>query len=404
MTDTTIESDGVCPAFPMRRETKLDPPPEFSRWRAQRPLHRVKLWDGREAWAIVGYDAVRQVIRDHETFVSSPLAPGYPTLGEADEATKKSLLLTMIDPPLHTTHRSSVLREFTVKAIEALRPDAESIVFGLLDAMKQSGSPVDLVSALGGPVPAQFTCRLLGAPYEDADYFTEHLGVRFSPDSSAGSVYGAEDGLREYFADLVDDRLKAPQDDLTSRLVTEHVRTGELTRKEAATILHILLIGGFDTTKQMITLGTLTLFENPDQLAILRANPSGWRNAVEEMLRYITMVQSERRACVADTVVAGQKIRAGDGLLVMLSSANRDESVFDSPETFDVERKTVRHLAFGSGVHQCLGQAVARLLLHLVFPNLFEQLPDLRLAVPFESLSFRENRPLFGVDEMLVEW
>ena len=402
--DVAVRADEEAAAYPIPRESKLDPPVALGRWRAQRPLHRIKLWDGREAWAIVGYDAVREVLRDHQTFVSSPLAPGYPTLGEADAATKKSLLLTMIDPPLHAQHRAAVLREFTVKAIESLRPDAEAIVGDLIDAMERMDAPVDLLKVLGAPVPARFTCRLLGAPFSDAEFFQERLTVRFSPASPAASVYGAEEGLRSYFAELVDNRLKEPRDDLSSRLVNDHVRTGLLSPEEAATILHILLIGGFDTTKQMIALGTLTLLENPDQLARLKAEPSGWRNAVEELLRYITLIQSERRACTADTVIGGQTIRAGEGVLVLLNSANRDAAVFDSADSLDVERNAVRHLAFGSGIHQCLGQAVARMLLQLTYPRLFDRFDGLRLAVPFESLSFRESSSLFGVDELPVEW
>ena len=274
----------------------------------------------------------------------------------------------------------------------------------LIDSMEQSGPPVDLIEVLGAPVPARFTCRLLGAPYEDAEFFQECLGVRFSPESTTESVYGADDGLRGYFSELVDARLSDPKEDLASRLVIDHVRSGELSREEAATVLHVLLIGGFDTTKQMIALGTLTLIEHPEQLAKLQADPSGWRNAVEELLRYITMVTSERRACTADTEIAGQTIRAGEGVLVILSAANRDTSVFESADSFDVDRNAVRHVAFGSGIHQCLGQPVARMLLQLTYPSLFERFPDLRLTVPFESLSFRENRPLFGVDNLPVEW
>lgn len=404
MAETDVQSDNRAPAYPMPRESKFDPPLALARWRSERPLHRVALWDGREAWAIIGYEAVRQVMRDQKTFVSSPLAPGFPTLGEADAATKKSLLLTMVDQPLHTAQRSAVLREFTVKAIESLRPQATNVVENLLGAMESSGPPVELVEALAAPVPARFTCEFLDVPYEDAEFFQERLGIRFSPESTTGSVYDAEDGLRGYFADLVDSRMDNPKDDLTSRLVNGHVRTGELSRQDASTVLHTLLIGGFDTTKQMIALGTLTLLEHPEELAKLREHPGGWRNAVEELLRYITMVQSERRACTTDTEIGGETIRAGEGVLVMLNSANRDPSIFDLPDSFDVERDAVRHLAFGSGVHQCLGQAVARMLLQLTYPRLFAKFPDLRLAVPFESLSFRENRSLFGVEELPVEW
>jgi cytochrome P450 len=166
--------------------------------------------------------------------------------------------------------------------------------------------------------------------------------------------------------------------------------------------LHVLLIGGFDTTKQMIALSTLTLLEHPDQRAELRARPELWRGAVQELLRYISIVQIERRACVEDTEVCGQLIRAGEGVLVLLGPANRDPSVFIDADRLDIHRRDLPHVAFGFGIHQCLGQPVARMLLAVTLPALFDRFPGLALAVPFPELQFREDRSIFGVQGLPV--
>jgi cytochrome P450 len=216
----------------------------------------------------------------------------------------------MLDPPVHTALREAVLREFILKRIEALRPDCEQLAAGMLDAIAAGPQPADLMATLAAPVPATFTCLLLGVPLADAEFFAACLDTRFRPTSEADAVYGADDRLREYFQRLVSERLREPRDDLSSRLVTDSVRSGKLAEEDAAALLHVLLIGGFDTTKQMIALSTLTLLEHPDQLAELRARPELWRGAVQELLRYISIVQIERRACVQDTEVCGQLIRA----------------------------------------------------------------------------------------------
>ena len=178
--------------------------------------------------------------------------------------------------------------------------------------------------------------------------------------------------------------------------------TGKLSAEDAAALLHVLLIGGFDTTKQMIALSTVTLLGHRPQLAELMAAPALWRGAVQELLRYISVAQVERRACVADTRVCGQLIRAGEGVLVLLGSANRDPDVFGDPDRFDIHRRDLPHVAFGHGIHQCLGQPVARMLLSVTLPALFARFPRLSLAVPVEELRFRDDRSLIGVSELPV--
>jgi cytochrome P450 len=385
-----------------RGQTKLDPPAHFGLWRSGGPLRRISLWNGETAWVALSYEAVRAVFKDSARFRSQPATPGFPTISQADSASKGAALLPMLDPPAHTVLREAVLREFIVKRIEALRPQADRIVGRLLEAMADAGGPVDFVAALAAPVPATFTCLLLGVPLDDAAFFSGCLDVRFTPTSAAEAVYGADDRLRQYFRDLVAERAARPRDDLSSRLVTGSVLTGKLSAEDAAALLHVLLIGGFDTTKQMIALGTVTLLNHPEQLAELMAEPALWRGAVQELLRYISVAQLERRACVADTEVCGQLIRAGEGVLVLLGCANRDPDVFVDPDRFDIHRRDLPHVAFGHGIHQCLGQPVARMLLSVTLPALFARYPRLSLAVPLEELAFREDRSIIGVAELPI--
>ena len=293
------------------------------------------------------------------------------------------------------------------EAVAAVAPDVSAsreVMTGMPAALFVALSAEAQLVVVGRRGRGGFTCLLLGVPYDDAAFFTRCLDVRFKPTSSAQSVYGVDDDLREYFRRMVAECERAPSDDLASRLVVDNVRTGRLTPEQAAALLHVLLIGGFDTTKQMIAVGTLVLLEHPDQLAVLRHEPGLWRMAIQELLRYISVAQVERRACVEDTEVCGQLIRAGEGVLLLLGAANRDPGVFHDPDRLDVRRKDLPHVAFGFGIHQCLGQPVARMLLSVVLPALFERFPDLRLAVPFEQLPFREDQSLFGVRELPVAW
>jgi cytochrome P450 len=399
-TDTAARPD---PLTFTRGADKLDPPDHFGRWRSESPLRRITLWNGDPAWVALSYEAVRTVFKDKDRFRSLPTTPGFPTINQADSASKGALLLPMLDPPVHTALREAVLREFILKRIEALRTRTETFVAELLDTMAGADQPVDLITSYAAAVPARFTCLLLGVPQTDAEYFTQCLDVRFTPSSSSDAVYGADDKLRQYFRELVAERSGGtPRDDLSSRLVTDSVLTGKLSAEDAAALLHVLLIGGFDTTKQMIALSTMTLLDRPRQLDELRSEPSLWRIAVQELLRYVSVVQIERRACVEDTEVCGHVIRAGEGVLVLLGSANRDPSVFPDADRFDIHRRDVPHVAFGFGIHQCLGQPVARLLMAVALPALFTRYPKLRLAVPVEQLRFREDRSIFGVQELPV--
>ena len=392
------------PSYPYRRTCPYDPPPELGAWHAVSPLTRIRLWDGRPAWLVTGLDEVRQVLRDHQRFSSLPSAPGYPTLTAVDAASKGSTLLPMTDPPEHDVMRRAVQREFSVRRVDEKRIETEAIVRDLLDELAADRPPIDLVTTYAAAVPAQFTCRLLGVPLEDAPFFASCLSGRFDPAGEQTTVYAADDRLTDYFSGVVDDRLRASRDDLSGRLVDDYLRTDQLTHTQTAKLLHVLLIGGFDTTRNMIALGTMLFIDHPDRLAQLQAEPSRWGNAVEELLRYLSVAQYERRAVTEDVVIAGRQLKAGDGVVTVLHAANRDPRAFAEPDTFDVDRPSPNHVAFGSGIHQCLGQSVARMMLRVALPALFARFPTLRLAVPKEELTYSEGRTIWGPLALPVTW
>ena len=391
-------------SYPYRRECPYDPPPDLFRWHVEAPVSRITLWNGRQAWIATGFDEARTVLREHRVFSSDPQQPGYPSLSVADEASKASALMQVTDPPLHDQLRRSVQREFTVRGVNEKRVETEVLVHDLLEAMAARHPPIDLVQSFAAEVPAQFTCRLLGVPLDDAPFFASCLSDRFDVTAQHSSVYAADDRLAGYFDDVVQQRRREPRDDLSGRLVREHVETGELSERQAASILHVLLLGGFDTTRNMIAMGTILLLDHPQELARLQAEPSQWPRAIEEMLRFLSVVQYERRAVLEDIELGGRLLAAGDGVLAVLHMANRDPRAFEHPDELDLDRTDNNHVVFGSGIHQCLGQPLARMMLQVTYPRLFARFPTLRLVVPKEELVYHEGRTIWGPTELQVAW
>jgi pentalenic acid synthase len=353
---------------------------------------------------VSGFDELKSVLKDHARFSSIPSKHGYPMLSPSVAVGKKSALLVHMDPPEHDVHRRAVMAEFTAKNVATFRPGIEDSVDRLLDAMATKGPPLDLVQALAAPVPAELTCNLLGLPVEDSTFFSERLNVRMNYGGDAEAAARADAQVREYFRQVVADRTRSPRDDLSSRLVVGHVQTGNLDPEAAARVLHVLLIGGFETTQNMISLGTITLLRETGQLEQLRREPSLWPSAIEELLRYLSVVHVEVRAATEDVEIDGQTIAAGEGVILLLGAANRDGRVFPEPDRFDVHRGDRHHVAFGFGVHTCLGQVVARVTLEAVFSRLFSRLPTLRLAIPMEELPFKEEMVIYGVHRLPVTW
>jgi cytochrome P450 len=392
------------PRFPVERRDPLRPAPEYEQWRHECPVHRVRLWDDSVAWLVTGFEDARAVVRDEATFRADPATPGFPTLSARDHVTKVARALNQRDAPEHTLLRRVLSPEFLVRRVDAMRPSAERIADAHLDRMSALGGSADFVVAFARPVPAEFTCSLLGIPSEDSDILVLYIGIRNDGSSGPDETQRGIDEINGYFERLVADRLQTPRDDLSGRLVDSHVRNGVISTAQAVSLLHSLLVGGLDSMQNMLSLSLVTLLEHADQLELLRRHPGLWPNAVEELLRFLSVTVVVRRVAVAEVDVGGQRLVEGDGVLIPLDFVNRDPTVFSEPDRFDIQRDDVAHVAFGFGVHQCIGQPLVRVVLPAALGRLIERFPTLRLGSDVSELPFKTRPPSFRLESLPVRW
>ncbi|MFG2965581.1 cytochrome P450 [Streptomyces sp. NPDC048288] len=392
--------------YPMSRAPgcPFDPPPALTAAQEEGPLTKVRLWDGKDYWLLTRYADQRALLLDPR--LSADLTrPGYPLQMPVTDGGNTASFI-MMDDPEHARLRRMVTAPFAIKRVDAMRPAVQKIVDDLIDEMLAGPNPVDLVEAFALPVPSLVICALLGVPYDDHDFFQENSRLLISRDTTVEDRTAAHGRLAEYLDRLMGEKMERPADDLFSGLVAR-VRAGELTRLGAAQMGVLLLLAGHETTANMIALGTLALLEHPEQLALLRDtdDPAAIAGAVEELLRYLSIVHSGRRRAVLDDIkVGGQVIRAGEGVIMPNEIANRDPEVFADPDRLDLTRDARRHVAFGFGVHQCLGQPLARMELQVVYGTLYRRIPTLRLAADINDLPFKHNGGVYGVHELPVTW
>jgi cytochrome P450 len=404
-----VTNTELAPQFPMARAAgcPFDPPPELHTLLAEEPISRVRVWDGSTPWLITRYADQRALLADPR--VSADAArPGYPHPSESLKARRSgNISFINLDDPEHARLRRMVIAPFTVRRMEALRPSVQRIVDDLIDGMLAGPKPVDLVEALALPVPSLVICTLLGVPYADHDFFQRNSRMLLAAHEPADRVVAAQDELVDYLDHLVGQKLANPTDDLLSSVAVGRVRTGELSRLELARMGMLLLVAGHETTANMITLGTAALLENPDQFAALRDtdDPAVIKSSVEELLRFLTITHSgRRRVALADIEIGGQVIRAGDGIVLAHNVGNRDGDTFADPDRLDVHRDARRHIAFGFGVHQCLGQPLARMELQVVYGTLYRRIPTMRLATSLADLPFKHDGLIYGIYEMPITW
>jgi cytochrome P450 len=356
------------PALPplyMRRNA-FDPTPELREIRETTGVRTVVNAFGMRVYLITRHDDIKDVLADHERFSNSrppgfvmPGAPEMPDEAGAPAGARAGNLLGL-DPPEHQRLRRMLTGEFTVRRMKRLQPRIVEIVDAHLAAMQSAGPPADLVATFALPVPSLVICELLGVPYSDRQDFQLRTARQLDLSIPIPERFALQREGREYLRSLVERARREPGSGVLGMLVREH--GAELTDEEMIGIAGLLLLAGHETTSNMLGLGTLALLRHPDQLAAVRDDPDAVGPAVEELLRWLSIVQSGiPRITTTDVEVAGVEIPAGQLVFVSLPSGNRDPGFLDGPDALDVHRGAAGHLAFGHGVHHCLGAPPGRL-------------------------------------------
>ncbi|GAA3893828.1 cytochrome P450 [Saccharothrix violaceirubra] len=385
--------------YPFERPQRLGVPEEFAGLRERCPVRPVSLRHGQEALLLTRYHDVRAVLRDHDRFSSDPARPGYPQLRPVVDRTAAPGSFLVTDPPLHTRYRRMLTGEFTVRRMAELRPEVERITAGRLDLLLAGPSPADLVAGFALPVPSDVICLVLGVPLDDQEFFATRSRAHLDRSLSAAEVGAALTELHDYLAELVRARRSTFRDDLVGRLLRDFP---DLTDEEAVGMTVLLLVGGHETTANTISLSVLALHES-GRWAELVADPSLVDSAVEELLRYLSPVHhGVVRAVTGEAALSGCPVKAGDGVVASLFAANHDPDVFPEPHRLDLARESRHHLAFGNGVHQCVGQLLARIELRAALRALVTTVPDLRIAV--DRPEFRFDSPIYGLRALPVSW
>ncbi|MGW7002160.1 cytochrome P450 family protein [Streptomyces sp. NPDC054933] len=384
-----------------------DPYPVYAELRERGPVHRVITPEGGKAWLIVGHDEVRAAL-SAPTLAKDWAKSADSWTPEGDEGELVRHMLNS-DAPRHTRLRKLVVKEFTPRRIEALRPRVQQLTDELLDAMAASppGGGADLVEALAFPLPIGVICELLGVPFLDRESFREWSNTLITPHGDAEREQAAVTAMATYLAQMLERKRHEPGDDLMSALIRTTDEDGDrLSPQELTSMAFLLLVAGHETTVNLITNGTLALLTHPEQLEALRSDVTLIDNAVEEMLRWDGPVEgATARFTTAPYEVGGIEIPAGGELVILgLASADRDPGRFPDPDRFDIRRPAGGHVAFGHGIHYCLGAPLARMEGQIVIRSLLKRFPNLALDTAPGTLDWRPGLLIRGVRRLPVRW
>jgi cytochrome P450 len=387
------------PPLHMRRDA-FDPTPELRDIRETEGVRTVVNAFGMTVYLVTRHEDIKDVLSDHERFSNTRppdfVVPGAPDIPEEEQASARAGNLLGLDPPEHQRLRRMLTPEFTIRRMKRLEPRIVEIVDAQLDAMEKAGPPVDLVANFALPIPSLVICELLGVPYEDRDDFQRRSARQLDLSIPIPERLDLQRRGRAYMRSLVERARRQPGEDIIGMLVREHGT--ELTDDELIGVAGLLLLAGHETTSNMLGLGTLALLRHPEQLAAVREDPDAIGPAVEELLRWLSIVHSAiPRITTTDVEIAGVPIPAGQLVFVSLPSGNRDPDFIDRPEVLDIGRGAPGHLAFGHGVHHCLGAPLARMEMRIAFPALLRRFPALALAEDFANVPFRSFHLIKGV-------
>ena len=387
---------------PLSPSVYTDPYPTYERLRDKDPVHWSPLLD---SWVFSRYKHVDSILRDHKRFSNDTRKRGNPShIDESFDLNNQPSMLFR-DPPDHTRLRALVSRAFTPAVIEGLAGHIRTIADDLLDQIDDP-SGFDLMEAIAAPLPVIVIAELLGVPIEDRPQFqiwSRHRARGLEPnitDRERRLVTESGQELDAYFLKIIEQRRQEPQDDLISGLVAAEEAGDKLSQAELLAMLRLLLIAGNETTTKLIGNGMLALLRNPEQMEALRQSPDLMSSAIEELLRFDAPVQLDVRVALEDVEFDGREVKKGQGIMVLLGSANRDPEVFSEPDRLDLSRQEANHISFGRGIHHCLGASLARLEGRLTFEAIMERFGDLRMQT--DRPVFRDNIILRGLDVLPV--
>ncbi|MFI6697648.1 cytochrome P450 [Streptomyces sp. NPDC050509] len=388
---TPSDSVRTCP---VRHDNALEPDPFMTRMRTEAPVTRVRMPYGEgDCWLVTRYADVQTVTSDRRFSRAALIGKDFPRITPAPIA--QSEAINLMDPPTLNRVRRLIIKAFTTRQVEELRPWTQRSVDRLLDTMAAEGEPGDVVAALADRLPLMSICELLDIPEEDRRQLRDWAMAMMSMNAAdRDSAVGAKAGLRAYFTELTAARRRDPGDDLISALATARVGEEMLDEAELAVLAMLLVVTGHDTTTYEISNIVFTLLTHPAHLSQLRARPELLPQAIEELLRYIPFRQGVGipRVALEDVDFDGVTVKAGDTVHVSYLTANRDSLVYERPDELDFGRESLGvHMTFGYGSHHCLGSHLARMTLQVAVGTLFTRFPALRLAVPEDEVRWNTD-------------
>jgi cytochrome P450 len=407
---TTIKTSSIAPVDVTSATFKANPFPYYAQLRAQAPVFPVTLPSKQRAWLVTRYDDVLSVLKDERfakdrrNALTSEQLKKSPWVPPMFKPLERNML--DLDSPDHTRLRALVHKAFTQRMVEQMSDQIQYLTNDLLDAAEPKGG-MDLIADFALPLPLTIIGRVLGVPAKDNAKFHRWSKTMISAGTNRNLfvLIPSIMAFMRYMKKLIKERREYPKDDLVTALVQAKDGSDQLSEDEILAMIFLLLVAGHETTVNLIGSGTLALLEHPDQLVMLRSEPTLIKTAIEELLRFVCPVEmaTERYTC-EDITIAGTTIPRGELVMAVIGSANRDERYFDNPDLLDITRKNNKHLAFGQGTHYCLGAPLARLEGRIAVSTLVQRMPNLRLSVEPDQVRWRGTFVLRGLEALPVSF
>jgi cytochrome P450 len=390
--------------YPVKRTELFAEPELYKTLRAECPVAWATFPNGVVGRLVMRHADVKAITRDRR-YSADPHNPEFPQVYKGHSTPElANLSLVGTDPPVHDDERRMISSWFTLKASESYRDDIRRVVDELIDGVVAKGQPGDLIRDFALPLPVWVICLLLGIPTSKRDFIASRTAIRTSYGSTTDDVITATRELQAYIGELMEEKRRKPQDDLGTTIVS-HVDEGGLPHQHAVDMFQQLIVAGHETTANAIGLSVVALLDHPDQLEAVLADQALVKPAIEELLRFLSVTHTVApRVTLEDVEICGHAIEAGTGLRALIHSANYDDAVFADPDKLDIRRDAREHLAFGFGIHNCLGQSYARIEMQEAIWQLFTRLPGLRVAVPRDDLHVKWEAGIHGLYSLPVAW